>query len=81
VLSEVHTLLEQKRGAPELGLAPAVPLLNAFIKAELEGGAVDIPQKSRDPRVVDQLNELFHDILEEYRADISFKRAPLRGSP
>jgi hypothetical protein len=66
VLAEVHHLLEQKRNAPELGLAPAVPLLNAFIEAELEGGSVDIPQKSHAPMVVDRLNELFHRVIEEY---------------
>lgn len=80
VLSEVHTLLEQKRGAPELGLAPAVPPLNSFIEAELEGGSVEIPQKSRAPNVVNQLNELFHRVLEEYRANNSFKSTPLRGA-
>jgi predicted nucleotidyltransferase len=68
VLSEIHLLLDKKRSAPELGLSPAVPVLNAFIEAELAVGPVDIPQKSRDPRVVDQLNELFHGVLKEYRA-------------
>lgn len=79
VLSEVRALLEQKRSAPELGLAPAVPPLNAFIEAELEGASVDIPQKSRAPSVVNQLNELFHRVLEEHRANNSFKPNPLRG--
>lgn len=68
VLAEVHRLLERKRSAPELGLAPAVPLLNAFIEAELEGSAVEIPQKSRAPGVVEQLNGLFHRVLEEHAA-------------
>ncbi|MDR2239010.1 MAG: nucleotidyltransferase domain-containing protein [Zoogloeaceae bacterium] len=72
VLAEVHKLLKQKRGTLELGLAPAVPSLNAFIEAELEGGTVDIPQKSRAPMVVDRLNELFHRVLEECRANNSF---------
>jgi predicted nucleotidyltransferase len=72
VLAEVHKLLEQKRGAPEIGLAPAVPALNAFIEAELEGDAVEIPQKSCAPMVVDRLNELFHHVLEEYRVGNSF---------
>jgi uncharacterized protein len=68
VLAEVEKLLEQKRNAPELGLAPAVPSLNAFIEAELDGRSAEVPQKSRAPRVVDQLNVLFHRVLEEYRA-------------
>ena len=79
VLSEVRALLEQKRSAPELGLAPAVPPLNAFIEAELEGASVNIPQKSRAPSVVNQLNEMFHRVLEEHRANNSFKPNPLRG--
>lgn len=79
VLSEVLKLLKQKKGAPELGLAPVVPPLNAFIEAELEGGPSDIPQKSRAPRVVDQLNQLFHSILQEGDADHWFKPTPLRG--
>lgn len=68
VLSEVYRLLEQKRSAPELGLAPAVPSLNAFIESELGDGPANIPPKSSEPRVVDQLNGLFHRVLEEYRA-------------
>lgn len=80
VLSEVRLLLEQKRGAPELGLAPAVPPLNAFIESELAGAPVDAPQKSRAPYVVDQLNDLFHRVLGEYRAHNSFSPKPLRGS-
>jgi predicted nucleotidyltransferase len=65
VLSEIRLLLEQKRNSPELGLAPAVPLLNAFIEAELADDPLDVPQKSRAPHVVDQLNALFHRVLEE----------------
>jgi predicted nucleotidyltransferase len=66
VLSEIHRLLEQKRNSPELGLAPAVPPLNAFIETELAGNVTDVVQKPRAPHVVDPLNELFHRILEEY---------------
>ena len=80
VLSEVLQLLEQKRSTPELGLAPAVPLLNAFIEAELAGDPTDTPQKSRAPHVTNQLNELFHSVLDEWRANKSFKPKPLRDS-
>lgn len=65
VLEAVHKLLEQKRGAPELGRAPAVPILNEFIERELEIATVDAPKKSRAPQVVDQLNGLFHGVLRE----------------
>ncbi len=67
VLAEVHKLLEQKRNAPELGLAPAVPVLNAFIETELEGVPVEVQKKSSSPEVVRYLNELFHNVLREYK--------------
>lgn len=73
VLAEIHKLLEQKRSAPELGLAPAVPVLNDFIEAELAGSTVDVPKKSRAPQVIDQLNTLFHQALQEQRADQSVR--------
>lgn len=68
VLTEVRLLLEQKRLSPELGLAPAVASLNAFIEAELAGEVTDAPQKSYEPHVVDQLNRLFHRVLAEHNA-------------
>jgi uncharacterized protein len=66
VLEEIHKLLEQKRNTPELGLAPVVPILNAFIEAELEATPIDVPKKSRSPAVVGLLNGLFHNALREY---------------
>lgn len=66
VLEAVLTLLEQKRSAPELGLAPAVPVLNDFIEAELDREPIEVPQKSNSPRVVDRLNALFHGAIREY---------------
>ena len=65
VLEAVHILLDQKRNAPELGRAPAVPILNAFIEKELEIAIKDAPKKSRAPKVVDQLNGLFYGVLRE----------------
>jgi predicted nucleotidyltransferase len=66
VLEAVLALLEQKRSAPELGLAPAVPVLNDFIEAELDREPVEVPQKSNSPRVVDRLNALFHGAIREH---------------
>lgn len=80
VLSEIHVLLEQKRNSPELGLAPAVPPLNAFIEAELDNSPVDVPQKSHAPPVIDRLNALFHRVLEEHGAHDSFRPMPLRDA-
>jgi hypothetical protein len=69
VLDAVHTLLEQKRNSTELGMAPAVPVLNEFIEAELLQKVAAVPKKSRAPGVVDLLNEMFHGALREYEAD------------
>jgi uncharacterized protein len=65
ILKEVHQLLDQKRNSPELGKAPAVQLLNAFIEAELEIAQFEIPQKSQSPDAISGLNKLFHDALRE----------------
>ena len=65
VLQAVQALLEQKRSAPELGLAPVVPVLNEFIEIALEQGVADIPEKSRSPEVIALLNEIFHRVLRE----------------
>lgn len=68
VLSEVHKLLDQKRNSPELGRAAAVPVLNEFIEAELAvARPTSVPKKSRSPKVIGQLNELFLNVLLECR--------------
>lgn len=66
VLAEVRHLLEQKRNSPELGLAPAVPMLNAFIEAELDGGPGDTLPKPDTPDITALLNRLFHQTLAGY---------------
>jgi hypothetical protein len=65
VLHAIQTLLDQKRATTELGMAPAVPVLNEFIEAELSQNVQDLPKKSRAPKVVGLLNEIFHDVLRE----------------
>ncbi len=65
VLDEIQSLLVQKRAAPELGLAPAVPLLNAFIEMELADAPCDVPSKPQSEKVIATLNKLFHDVLLE----------------
>ena len=65
VLHAVQALLEQKRNTPELGLAPAVPVLNEFIEIALEQDVSDVPKKSRSPEVIALLNEIFHRVLRE----------------
>ncbi len=66
VLAEIHKLLALKRNTPELGLAPAVPVLNAFIEAELQAAPVDVPKKPRSAEVLGQLNQIFRRALEGY---------------
>lgn len=68
VLNAIHVLLAQKRSTPELGMAPAVPVLNEFIEAALSKEIREAPRKSRSPRVVDLLNDIFHRTLCEYEA-------------
>lgn len=67
VLSEIYKLLEQKRNAPELGRAEAVPILNEFIESELAIEPTEVPRKSKSPHVINQLNQLFHKALLEYK--------------
>jgi predicted nucleotidyltransferase len=69
VLAQIHVLLEKKKNTPELGLAPAVPILNAFIENELNHSPIEIPQKSRAPKIVEQLNGLFHCVLQEQHSN------------
>lgn len=68
VLDEIQSLLAQKRAAPELGLAPAVPVLNTFIETELNGLPGEVPEKPQGAKVVARLNKLFHDALMEHAA-------------
>ena len=68
VLDAIQDLLVQKRAAPELGLAPAVPALNAFIEAELVNVSFDVPEKPQAAHVIARLNKLFHNALLEHMA-------------
>jgi hypothetical protein len=74
VLDAIQTLLAQKRTSPELGMAPAVAVLNGFIEAELSQDVHDIHKKSRAPKVVDLLNEIFHHELREHESTASSQR-------
>lgn len=65
VLAAVHRLLALKRNSPELGRAAAVPVLNEFIESELGEEAITVPKKTRSPKVVGELNALFHAVLRE----------------
>lgn len=69
ILAEIHHLLEKKRSTPELGREPAVPLLNEFIKKELDVPPLKAPKKSGSPEIIGRLNEIFHNVLNEYRSE------------
>ncbi|WP_338848313.1 nucleotidyltransferase domain-containing protein [Massilia sp. W12] len=62
----VQDLLALKRHTPELGLAPAIPLLNAFIEAELAQGLGARHDKTDAPEVKQALNRIFHAVLQEF---------------
>lgn len=75
VLAAVQTLLEQKRQAPELGLAPSVPVLQAYIEQELARNIMIQPQvaaheqsqtkQAKRSEVIQTLNGLFRHCLSE----------------
>ncbi len=63
---DIGILLEQKRGAPEMGLAPPVLSINQFIVAELERLETIAPPKEERGTAVPALNDLFKAALAEY---------------
>lgn len=65
LLQEIDKLLEQKKVTPELGLQPAVPVINAFIEEELARLALYVPPKPQRGEVLGTLNQLFHRVLQE----------------
>jgi uncharacterized protein len=62
----IEELLAKKRGAPEMGLAPQVPAIHAFIEDELE--RLDTLAVDESPKIAthDELNNLFRYCLTEY---------------
>lgn len=65
LLRDIGSLLERKRAAPEMGLQPPVPSINAFIEAELERLESFVPELSHRSEVMPKLNEVFHLSLRE----------------
>jgi uncharacterized protein len=61
----IDELLDAKRAAPELGLAPQVPAIQGFIVSELARlETLHIPRDAR-PQAEPLLSELFRDVLRE----------------
>ncbi|MGL5004656.1 MAG: nucleotidyltransferase domain-containing protein, partial [Casimicrobium sp.] len=67
LVTAIDELLERKRNAPEMGLAPQVPAIHTFIEAELERLERLIVNKSRQQSTTDKLSELFRNCLSENR--------------
>ncbi len=65
LLEAVLALLEQKINSPELGLAPAVPVLNAFIEDTLKKEPAFASKHERDAADIRLLNAIFQRILYE----------------
>jgi predicted nucleotidyltransferase len=65
LLADIDTLLEKKRNAPEMGLAPPIARINAFIEAELERLDALKPPHWRPSDVVPKLDALFRELLSE----------------
>ncbi|HEY4582273.1 MAG TPA: nucleotidyltransferase domain-containing protein [Lysobacter sp.] len=66
LLDAIGRLLDDKRAAPERGLAPAVPVLDAFIEAELASDVVPAHRRERAAGAMDALNTLFRRVLAEH---------------
>jgi len=65
LLDTIQELLERKKVSEEKMLAPAIPVLNKFIEAELGRLAdIELPKADRKMEMA-QLNELFHLVLRE----------------
>jgi predicted nucleotidyltransferase len=65
LLADIDMLLAQKRAAPELGLAPPVASINAFIEGELERLESIVPESIQRGVVLPSLNEVFHRCLQQ----------------
>lgn len=70
LLDDIAQLLERKRGAPEMGLAPPVLGINAFIESELARLESIVPQPSPRGDVLHLLDEVFHQSLQESPASL-----------
>ena len=68
IVDDIAQLLKRKRGAPEMGLAPPVPGINAFVEAELARLEALVPQPIQRGDVLPLLNGVFHQSLRDSAA-------------
>ena len=69
LLADIDELLDRKRGQPEMGLAPPIPRINAFVEAELERLESLVPPAWRPVDVVPALDAAFRKLLAEAWSD------------
>ncbi|MDO5506610.1 MAG: nucleotidyltransferase domain-containing protein, partial [Pseudoxanthomonas suwonensis] len=65
LLKDIHSLLDLKRAAPEMGLSAPVPSINEFIESELARLESIKPPKLHEPDRAKLLNVLFQKNLRE----------------
>lgn len=63
--AEIESLLEMKRAAPELGKSARIPVLDAFIEAELARLDALAPKNIKQPNAADVLSQLFHTTIAD----------------
>ena len=65
LLEAIHQLLDLKRQSPEMGLAPQVPVIHAFIQTELQRLEAMVPKQFERPANVEVLlSRLFRATLK-----------------
>lgn len=65
VLEAIDILLERKHDAPEMGLAPRVELLDAFIEDDLARIEATSPQSAPHAQAPVAVDTLFHETVDE----------------
>ena len=63
--TDIDTLLDRKRGAPEMGLGDPVLSINAFVAEQLARLETIRPEATRQPGTITALNNMFHAMLDD----------------
>ena len=66
LLAEIHELLRKKRAAQEMGLSAQLPILNAYIEAELARHEANTPERTQQSISMQILNDLFRQCVGEF---------------
>jgi uncharacterized protein len=65
LLAAIDALLEKKKAAQEMQLAPPVRILNEFIESKMERLENFMPEKLSRDKEMAKLNDIFHHVLQE----------------